>query len=269
MRITFCKIEKQHHQDSTQHTPDHAAPNVAIINREYLIGVTPPPRRVNISTQQSLHTYRARIDSPRFTSAASCMHAVWPRATQTWIAHVRIEKENPSGDSTPSHLQEYYIRRSPSGRTIFALANSFSSTHNARSVYVDSAVSLAAFAGTLAYVKTQNWGLAGTLQTPKLRIWDLQELCKRQNSEFRTCRNSANVKTQNLGLAGTLQTPKLRIWDLQELCKCQNSEFETCRNSASIDFLTIAYYLTLKTSHLCPNQNKPCPLAPRKMKLKG
>ena len=210
MRITFCKIEKHHHQDSTQHTPDHAAPNVAIINREYLIGVT-PPRCVNVSTQQSLHTYRARIDSPRFTSAAFCMHPVWPRAARTWIAYVRLTQENPSGESTPSHLQEYYIRRSPSGRTFSTLANSFSSTHNARSVYVDSAVSLAAFAGTLAYVKTQNLGLAGTLQTLKLRIWDLQELCKRQNSEFGTCRNSANAKTQNLGLAGTLQMSKLRI----------------------------------------------------------
>ena len=53
--------------------------------------------------------------------------------------------------------------------------------------------------------------LAETLQTPSLKIWDLQKLCKRQNSEFGTCRNSANAKTQNLGLAGTLQTlSKLR-----------------------------------------------------------
>ena len=190
MRITFCKIEKQHHQDSTQHTPDHAAPNVAIINREYLIDVT-PPRCVNISTQQSLYTYRARIDSPRFTSAASCMHAVWPRAARTWIAYVRLTKENPSGESTPSHLQEYYIRRSPSGRTIFA-SHSPLNKKNVCSVPANTNFFFEPF--------------AAFLQTPKNFSSHLQHSCKRQKFFRVTCSVPANAKNFFVAFAAFLQT---------------------------------------------------------------
>ena len=218
MRITFCKIEKQHHQDSTQHTPDHAAPNVAIINREYLIGVT-PPRCVNISTQQSLHTYRARIDSPRFTSAASCMHAVWPRAARTWIAYVRLTQENPSGESTPSHLQEYYIRRSPSGRTIFASHSPLNKKNVCNSV---------ANAGNFFVA------LATVLQTPNFFSWHLQQCCKRRKFFRGTCNSVANAKFFFVALATVLQTLEIFSWHLQRCCKRQNFFRGICNGVANI-----------------------------------
>ena len=190
MRITFCKIEKQHHQDSTQHTPDHAAPNVAIINREYLIGVTPPPVALTFQHNNPfIHIAPGLILPglrPQHLACTPCGHAPQGRGLRTSASHRRIPRENRHHRICKS-ITSVALRPG----ALFPLHTA----HSTRKTF------------------------ATVLQTPEIFSWHLQQCCKRQNFFRGTCNGVANAGNFFVALATVLQTPKFFSWHLQRCCK--------------------------------------------------